>query len=127
MARTAWRFEDPYTSDTYEFAVNPKTPMPWQDNRDIVHQDVEPDGTTVLVEGHNSTPDDIQLSGFTLTAEQLADLDEWMAKPGMLHLYDHLGGAVRVMVSSFVPTRPRKTSRHGFHEWTATLIWYGNL
>jgi hypothetical protein len=117
---TRWTFFDPYTSETYTFAINPNEGGTPGLVKKIEYQTAAaPDGAMLVFEGRDD-PKKIDFSGTILEQAQLDAFIVWFGKRNKIRLTDDLGRQFWVYLTSFNPTRGRKASHPWRHTYQAS-------
>lgn len=120
--RTAWQLYDPVTLVTVSLDINPNDGgTPGLTKAVNSQSTVAPDGLPIFYQGNNE-PQMMEFSGFVYEEEQLDVLLEWAAKNRIILITDDLARAYRVMVTSFIPKRIRRSRKPYYHSYTMTAM-----
>lgn len=115
-----WKLTDVRTSVSYTLEVNPHTGGTPSVTREITsNTPIGPVARTSYAEGR-STLGPLEFSGTLLTMQQYVAMQRWALSRGLLELQDDLGRVYRGVLTSWRPTRPRK-SLPWYHDYSATF------
>lgn len=122
MARIAWNFYDPSTSDSYDWVINPNEADSPQYTKNIYQTSSSgPDGNTILMEGKDEVKT-MSFSGIVLTEAQYNEMITWFTKRNQIQITDDLGRTFDIYIRSFQPKRVRSNNYPWRHTYTVEVI-----
>lgn len=136
MARSAWRFVDPETTEEYVWPVNPNNDSGSNAmSKQFAYTAVSASRSNSLGEHsigtviHQSNVNQSTFSydGIIYTVDQYAAFEEWAQKEYPVELYDDLGRGYLVYITKFAPSRIRSTKTPFKHSYTISGIILGEL
>jgi hypothetical protein len=115
-----WTLYDPIDEDGYTFEINPNEGGTPSRKKTLTYQaTAAPDGKTLMFEGREE-PQELQVSGVLLSAEQLAAFNAWMDKHHQVLLTDDLHRQFWIYMTALEPTRQRARSHPYKHQYSLT-------
>lgn len=122
MARTAFVFYDPVTTDSYSLPINPNAGGSPSRSKNLSFESTSaPGGRALIFEGQDSIPQ-MNYSGVILSEELYNKLFEWYEKRNIIQVTDDLGRTFDVYIKSFSPDRVRSVSHEWRHTYSMELV-----
>lgn len=126
MARTAWSFVDPETTDQYFWPVNPNTDggsnsrvrnTGFSVEAGMRRTSLNEDTIDNIVMFVNIEQKTFNYSGFVYTQDQLDDMVAWCEKEYPIEMYDDLGRGFLVYITTFSLSRVRSRQNPYKHSY----------
>lgn len=122
MAVVRWTFEDPVTSETYEFLLNPREGgTPTLEKNMVYTNTAAPDGRVLVFEGRQRHQEG-EFSGTVLTEEQYDAMVYWFGKRNQIYMTDDLGRTLTIYITRFEAKRIRAATVPWKHEYTCNYV-----
>lgn len=117
-----WVFQDPGTSETYHFEINPNAMnSPYGQKKIQYAATTAIDGQKLAFEGQ-APPVEWQFSGTLLAQSQYDAFVVWSQKRNRIWITDHFGRAWLSYITSFQPTAKRSQEHPWAHDWQMTAL-----
>lgn len=124
MAVTRWIFQDPVTSTSVTFPINPNDGgSPSYEHNFQYQNTAAPDGKVLVYEGRDN-PQAIEFSGVLFTEDHFNMFVTWWQKRYQVNVTDDLGREFSIIIEKFVPKRERAIHFPWKHSYsvTATVV-----
>lgn len=119
-----WRFFDPSTLESYEFAINPhEGGTPTLQKHFEYSKTCAVNGKTLIFEGRDE-PQKITFNGLVLEPEEYDAMIHWFNKRNQIYITDDLGRQFSIVIETLNLTRKRSALHQWRHDYTvnATLV-----
>lgn len=128
MARTAWRFVDPVTSDEYSWEVNPREDggsshaitrnVAYEVQAGMRQTDSGVDTIDNILFETNTEQGTFNYIGYVYNPTQYDEMMSWMEKGYAFEIYDDLGRGFLIYPTSFQLKRVRSRMNPYKHDYT---------